>query len=354
MIKVLVIDDSAFMRRLFTKTINNDPELKVIDTARNGKKGLKKIKDLNPDVITLDVEMPVKNGLETLEEIVKMDNPVQVIMVSAVDNRETVLTALDLGAFDFIPKPSGSISLNIEDIKENLIQKLKTAAKYKGNGIKDESVIKNPEPVTYKKSDKKTRNKNSKTKKDFPIIAVGSSSGGPKALKKFITAFPNNFPGAIIIVQHMPAGFTKSLADRLNQESNINVKEAEENDELKPGLALIAPGGKHLEIKENGKITLNEKETKWGVRPCVDYMMQTLAPVYKENIIGVILTGMGHDGAEGMEAIKDFNGYGIVEDKSTALVYGMPSSTIKKGAYDKILPLNKIPVQIIDLIERRF
>ena len=353
MIKVLVIDDSAFMRRLFSKTINDDPELTVIDTARNGKTGLKKIKKLNPDVITLDVEMPIKNGIETLEEIVKMDNPVQVIMVSAVDNRETVLTALDLGAFDFIPKPSGSISLNIDDIKENLIQKLKTAAEYKGEKIKDNDKTKTPEPVTYKKS-KKTPSKTFKSKEGFPVIAVGSSSGGPKALKKFITAFPNNFPGGIIIVQHMPAGFTKSLADRLDQESNLNVKEAEENDSLKPGLALIAPGGKHLEIKTNGKITLNEKETKWGVRPCVDYMMQTLAPVYKDNIIGVILTGMGHDGAEGMEAIKKFDGYGIVEDKSTALVYGMPSSTIKKGAYDDILPLNKIPHQIIDLIERRF
>ena len=355
MIKVLVIDDSAFMRRLFTKTINDDSELKVIDTARNGEKGLEKIKKLNPDVITLDVEMPIKNGIETLEEIVKMDDPVPVIMVSAVDNRETVFNALDLGAFDFIPKPSGSISLNIDDIKENLIQKLKTAAKNKGNKIKDakkEDIT--PEPVTYEKSKTKTLHKTSTSKGDFPIIAVGTSSGGPKALKKFITAFPENFPGGIIIVQHMPAGFTKSLADRLDQESNLNVKEAQENDKLKPGSALLAPGGKHLEIKQTGKVTLNEKDTKWGVRPCVDYMMQTLAPVYKDNIIGVILTGMGHDGAEGMEAIKDFNGYGIVEDKSTALVYGMPSSTIKKGAYDEVLPLNKIPAQIISLIERRF
>lgn len=346
--KVLVIDDSAFMRRLFTKTINNDPELEVIDTARNGKKGLEKIKKLNPDVITLDVEMPVKNGIETLEEIVNMDDPVQVIMVSAVDNRETVLTALDLGAFDFIPKPSGSISLNIDDIKESLIQKLKTAAGYKGS--KSNENLTKPKPVTYKKSTKKIN----KTKGDFPIIAVGSSSGGPKALKKFITAFPNNFPGSIIIVQHMPAGFTKSLADRLDQESNLNVKEAEKNDTLEPGSTLIAPGGKHLEFDQNGKVTLNKKDTKWGVRPCVDYMMETLAPIYKDNIIGVILTGMGHDGAEGMEAIKKYNGYGIVEDKSTALVYGMPSSTIKKGAYDEILPLNEIPAQITKIIERRF
>lgn len=350
MIKVLVIDDSAFMRRLFTKTINNDSELKVIDTARNGKKGLAKINKLNPDVITLDVEMPVKNGIETLQEIVKMDKPPQVIMVSAVDNRETVLTALDLGAFDFIPKPSGSISLNIDDIKESLIQKLKTAADNKNNKIKDKDDIQNPKPVTYKKSKRKSK----KNKNDFPIIAVGSSSGGPKALKKFITAFPDNFPGAIIIVQHMPAGFTKSLADRLDQESKLNVKEAEENDTLKPGLTLIAPGGKHLEFDKNGKITLNKKDTKWGVRPCVDYMMETLAPIYQDNIIGVILTGMGHDGAEGMESIKKYNGYGIVEDKSTALVYGMPSSTIKKGAYDEILPLNEIPAQITDIIERSF
>ncbi len=352
MIKVLVIDDSAFMRRLYTNTINEDPNLNVIDTARNGQKGLEKIKELEPDVVTLDVEMPVKNGIQTLKEIVKMDKPVPVVMVSALDNRDTVMTALDLGAFDFIPKPSGSISLNIDDIKERLLEKLKAAADCKEKiGTKKQKNLSKIKPITRKIKTKKITNKRSK---DLPVIAIGSSSGGPKALKKFLTALPKDFPAALVIVQHMPPGFTESLAKRLDKQSKLTIKEAEENDKLKPGLALIAPGGKHLEIDKSGRTTLNKKDTKWGVRPCVDYMMTSLSSVFKEKIIGVILTGMGHDGAEGMKAIKNHNGYGIVEDKSTALVYGMPSTTIKKGAYDQILPLHEIPAKIIELIERRF
>ena len=348
MINVLVIDDSAFMRKLFTNTINEDPKLNVIDTARNGQKGLEKIKKLRPDVITLDVEMPKKNGIETLKEIVKMDKAVPVVMVSALDNRDTVMTALDLGAFDFIPKPSGSISLNIDDIKESLLEKLKTAAENSKNLSKNKN-------KACKKVKKITTNfKTKKKDNNFPVISIGCSSGGPKALKKFMEALPENFPAAMVIVQHMPPGFTNSLAQRLDQQSNVNVKEASENDSIKPGLALIAPGGKHLEVNDRGKIKLNEKPTKWGVRPCVDYMMTSIASVYKDNNIGVILTGMGHDGAEGMDAIKNYNGYGIVEDESTALVYGMPSTTIKKGAYDEILPLDEIPSRLIDIIERRY
>ncbi len=349
MIKVLVIDDSAFMRKLFTNTINKDSELEVIDTARNGKKGLEKIKELKPDVVTLDVEMPVKNGLETLKEIMNMKETVPVIMVSALDNRDTVMNALDLGAFDFIPKPSGSISLNIDDITDDLLQKLKIAVNSKDQ-LKNnkETKIK-----TIKKAFKK-KNKIKKSKENFPVIAVACSSGGPKALKKFIAAFPKNFPAAMVIVQHMPAGFTESLANRLDEKSNLNVKEAKEGDQVKIDQVLIAPGGKHLEVNNRGKVTLNKKDPKWGVRPSADYMMTTIAQLYKKDVIGVVLTGMGHDGAEGMEKIKENNGYGIVEDRSTALVYGMPSSTIKKGAYDEILPLNKIPQRLIELIERRY
>lgn len=348
MIKVLVVDDSAFMRKLFKNTINKDDQLKVIDTARNGKKGLEKIKELKPDVITLDIEMPVKDGIETLKEIVQTDNPVPVIMISALDNRDTVMNALDLGAFDFIPKPSGSISLNIDVITDSLLEKIKAAAKCKKK-VFSKSSKKKTEKIT---SISHTINKKKKNK--FPVIAIGCSSGGPKALKEFITTFPKDFPAGIVIVQHMPPGFTNSLAQRLDQQSHITVKEAEENDQIKSGHALIAPGGKHLEIDGRGRTKLNKKPTKWGVRPCADYMMESAAKIYREDTIGVILTGMGHDGAQGMKAIKDNNGYGIVEDKSTALVYGMPSATIEKNAYDEILPLTDIPSKIIKLIERRY
>ncbi len=341
MIKVLVVDDSAFMRQIFKKTINEDPELKVIETARNGSKALDLIPEIKPDVITLDVEMPVKNGIETLKKIMEFPEPIPVVMVSALNNKETVLKALEIGAFDFIPKPSGTISLNIDQITEQLIQKLKTAAKNKKIACDIEKIKTYPGTI------------DNKNNKDFPVIAIGCSSGGPKALKKLLSVFPGNFPAALVIVQHMPAGFTDSLARRLNQTSKVTVKEASEHDYIKKGVALIAPGDYHLTVNQNEKITLNQKPTKWGVRPCVDYMMSSIAQIYQERVIGVILTGMGHDGAQGMSNIKNYNGYGIVEDKSTALVYGMPATTIKKNVYDEIIPLDQIGFKIIEIIEGR-
>lgn len=342
MINVLVVDDSAFMRHIFKKTIEEEPDLKVIDIARNGNEALKKIRELNPDVVTLDIEMPEKNGLDTLIEIMRLPKPTPTIMVSALEGQETVLKALEIGAFDFIPKPSGSISLNIDDITADLIKKIRAAA----------NLHKIPTNVkTIKRYSEKILNTQ---KDDFPIIAIGTSSGGPKALKEILPVFPENLPAALLIVQHMPAGFTASLADRLNKESAITVKEAEENDQLKPGLALLAPGNYHMEVNSQGKIELNQQPPKWGVRPCVDYMLLSIAKNYKDRVLGVILTGMGHDGAEGMKEVKKNNGYGLVEDRSTALVYGMPGSTIEANAYDEILPLHQIPFRLIELLERRF
>ena len=342
MIKVLVADDSAFMRQTFKKTIDYDPELTVIATARNGRDALRKIKKLKPDIITLDVEMPKKDGIQTLKQIKDNYDDLPVIMISAVDNKKTVMKALELGAFDFIPKPSGNISLDIEEIKEQIINKIKAASNIKTvplSEAKDQQSTTAGQPPV------------SPAQKDYSLIAIGTSSGGPRALKYFIKQLPKNFPAALVIVQHMPEGFTASLARHLNQEAAFPIKEAEEGDEVQPGKGLLAPGNYHLEINKHGKIELNQKKKKWGVRPCIDYMMTSAARVFQEHVIGVILTGMGHDGARGMEEIKKFNGYGIVESRETALVYGMPSSTIKKEAYDTILPLDKIPKTLIQLLK---
>ena len=347
MIKVMIVDDSAFMRKLFKDSIEKDIKLNVIETARNGKDALKKIKDNKPDVITLDIEMPIKDGLTTLKEINKNYPEIPVIMVSALDNRDTVMKALEIGAFDFIPKPSGSISLNIDDIIDELQEKIKVSINAENNQKKSPL-----EDFKLKKSIKKKIENTSFTDTNFPIIAIGSSSGGPKALKDVLTAFPTDFPGAITIVQHMPAGFTTSLAKRLNQQSNLHVKEAKHGDKLKPGHVLIAPGDYHLSFNSEGEAELDQRPKNWGVRPCADYMLKSLASNYQKRIIGVILTGMGHDGGEGMTDIKKHGGYGIVEAKSTALVYGMPGTTIKAGAYDKILPRYEIPAHIIKLIDK--
>ncbi|MFW6381330.1 MAG: protein-glutamate methylesterase/protein-glutamine glutaminase [Bacillota bacterium] len=341
MINVLVVDDSAFMRQVFKRRINQESDMKTVDIARNGQQALELIEKHDPDVVTLDIEMPVKNGLETLKQIRETEKPLSVIMVSALDNKQTVIRALELGAFDFIPKPSGSISLDVEKIMDQLLTKIRAAARAENRTQKIKTLTAQyPKQVEY-------------TGEKFPVIAIGSSSGGPRALKELISVFPAEFPGAFIIVQHMPAGFTSSLAHHLDLASCIKVREAAENDRIKPGTALLAPGDYHLEINQHGRVKLNQQQPEWGVRPCVDYMMIPVARVFRDRVIGVILTGMGHDGARGMKEIKEYNGYGIVEDKSTALVYGMPSSTIDKGAYDDILPLDQIGFKIIEIIERR-
>src|SRR5690554_1366959 len=342
MIKVLVVDDAPFMRMIFKQVIEKDSELKVISHAENGQIALEKIKEIKPDVITLDIDMPVKNGLETLRDIMSFPEPIPCIMVSALDDKETVLKALDLGAFDFIAKPSKPHTSNIEEIKDKLIKQIKAAASVQ-NATKDiEPIITFDEDNLLKISDK------------YPIIAIGSSSGGPRALNKILPVFPANFPAAIVIVQHMPRGFTNSLAKRLNQESAITVKEASQNDRLKPGQALIAPGGFHLEINDKETVNLNKTPPIHSVRPAVDIMMTSLAQNFKDRVIGVILTGMGTDGAEGMKIIKENKGYGIIEDRSTAMVYGMPQAVEKAGAYDEIAPIHQIPSRLIKVIERCF
>ncbi|MFW6267383.1 MAG: protein-glutamate methylesterase/protein-glutamine glutaminase [Halanaerobium sp.] len=335
MYKVLICDDSAFMRKIFSDTIAKDAELEVAATAYNGQDALHKLKKIDVDLLMLDVEMPKLNGLETLEIVKEKYPEIPVIMVSALDNRETVFRALELGAFDFIPKPSGSISLNIDSIKEELLLKLKAAAD-SSRGL-DNSRVK-------KKAIKQSGG--------FPIVAVGSSSGGPRALNKLFADIGDNSPAAFVIVQHMPAGFTETLAERLNNISGLEIKEAAEGDRLRPGRGLLAPGDYHLEIDEQGRVRLNQKERLHGVRPCVDYMMQSIADHFSgERLLGVILTGMGHDGAEGMSAIVNKGGYGIIESKETALVYGMPSAAAKAGAYHEIKRIDQIGKRITEIVE---
>ncbi len=333
MIKVIICDDSAFMRKIFSDTVESDSEFTVLATAYNGQNLLDKLEKEKPDLIMLDIEMPVLNGLQTLKIVKEKYPEIPVIMVSALDNSETVFKALDIGAFDFIPKPDGSISLNIDSIKEELLIKLKAAYQSKKGKI--------AKPLKIRKR-----------VKDFPIVAIGTSSGGPKALSKLLSGIPDNFPAAFVIVQHMPAGFTKTLAARLDRLSGLNIKEAEAGDKLKKGHALLAPGDYHLEINNIGQVKLNQNPKEHGVRPSVDYMLKSLAKNFNgERITAVILTGMGHDGAVGMEELTNDGAYGIIEAKESALVYGMPSSTAAKGAYNEILNINEIAKRLIEIVE---
>lgn len=332
-LRVLVVDDSAFMRKIIADIINSDPLLEVVGTAVDGIDALEKIAKLKPDVITLDVNMPRMDGLTTLKHIMER-NPLPVVMLSNVtqEGAEITFKALKMGAIDYVPKPSGELSLDIHKIKTEIIDKIKNAANAKitihEHKTQTVSTVKRPQKFKQK------------------IITIGASTGGPPAIEDILLQLPANVP-PILIVQHMPVGFTKLFAQRLNSLTNFTVKEAEEGDAIVPGQALIAPGGHHMIVTKEGKIHLDDGPPLHSVKPAVDPMMETAAEVYKAETIGIILTGMGRDGALGMKRIKKFGGTTIAQDESTCTVFGMPKAAIEEGCVDKVLPLSRIPQEII-------
>ncbi|HZK42812.1 MAG TPA: chemotaxis response regulator protein-glutamate methylesterase [Syntrophomonadaceae bacterium] len=352
-VKVLVVDDSAFMRKVITDIINNDPHLEVIGKARDGRDAIKKIKELRPDVVTMDIEMPGLDGLSALA-IIMEEIPVPTIMLSSltkIDAGQTV-KALSLGAVDFITKPSGQISLDIDIVKDEIIEKIKTAAGTKKN-LQNFSIIGNfVEDKTTKKDSVIDEKKLLKK-----IVVIGTSTGGPKALHQVIPNLPKNIDAAILIVQHMPPGFTKSLAERLDSISNIRVKEAEDNEVIVPGCAYIAPGDYHLFVKAKDifktkhlYVSLNQLPPFGGHRPSADLMFSSVVEQFWGHTIGVIMTGMGRDGAEGLAQIKDHGGLTIAEHESSCIVYGMPKAAVQTDKVDEVVPLENISEKILQLL----
>lgn len=355
-IRVLVVDDSAFMRKVISNILNQDKEIEVISTARNGQDAIEKVERLRPDVVTLDNEMPVLDGLDALAHIMKQC-PTPVIMLSAVvgESAEVTLTALEYGAVDIIQKPSGSISLDIDEMADEMRSKVKTAAKVdlKKLGFTAEHVKEGGTGITSRRSDIKATLK-PRRRLSKKLLAIGSSTGGPRALDHVITRLPADLPAAVLVVQHMPAGFTKSLAQRLNSHSALTVREAKEGDVVHEGLVLVAPGGYHMEIvqkKINGitqeVVALNQEPREQGVRPAVDVLFRSIASIYGSNILSVILTGMGRDGADGAEVIKKYGGRVIVEDEMSCVVYGMPKAIVERDLADAILPLERMSEEIV-------
>ncbi|ADH99271.1 protein-glutamate methylesterase/protein-glutamine glutaminase [Salisediminibacterium selenitireducens] len=357
MIKVLVVDDSAFMRKMLSDMLSSHPDITVVDKARNGRDGLEKIEQHKPDVVTLDVEMPVMTGIEALEEIMKTTRT-PAIMVSSVtkEGAETTMRAMELGAFDFIAKPSGAISLDIDKVKDDLIEKVLHASKVSRKKL-------TPAP---KRTDEKPKRIERIQRPDFSlepgpsgkrevlgktIVAIGTSTGGPKALQRVLTALPENFPFPIIIVQHMPKGFTRSLSERLNSLSAISVKEAEEGDILKKGVAYIAPGGYHLKVRRAGTsvgIHLDQSPLVNGHRPSVDAMFFSLADLHPERVIAVVMTGMGSDGKQGLIRLKQLSKTkAIAESERTSVVFGMPKAAIDTHFVDSVKDLEDISSEIL-------
>lgn len=345
--RVVVVDDSAFMRRFISDLLHADSNLEVIATAINGIDAVQKVKALKPDVVTMDIEMPEMDGLTALQTIMK-ECPTPVVMLS---NRtkigaEATVTALQFGAVDFVAKPSGNISLDLEKIQDELISKVKIAAQAYKRVVR---------LVSHTGKTDRKRSSDAGGILDtglFPqrIVAIGTSTGGPRALQAVLSKLPENLPAALVIVQHMPAGFTKSLAERLNGISRLEVVEAMDGDELVAGKALIAPGDKHLKIKRIGDrlyAKLSVEPPVGGLRPSIDKMMESLIHC-NVPLLGVLLTGMGQDGVEGLKKIKAANGYTIAEDESTCIVYGMPRAAVENACVDKVVPLHLVSQAIAD------
>lgn len=318
------------MLRILEDIFRTDPEISVVGLARDGEEALEKIARLRPDVVTMDIEMPRMTGLTAVRRIMKT-NPLPVVMISALTQREAQLTlmALEFGAVDYVPKPSGSISLNMDIMSEELISKVKMAASANLKPLKPVD----PEGVFLEKSSDK-------------VISIAASTGGPPAISEILKSFPAEIP-PVLIVQHMPKGITKLFAERLKDACKLQVKEAEEGDKVVAGQALIAPGGFHMVVTKDRRVCLTEDAPVNYVRPSADVMMSSMAKVYGSKCIGVILTGMGSDGARGLKAIKENGGFTIAQDEQTSVVFGMPRVAAQMGYVDRVVPLDLIPKVIM-------
>jgi two-component system, chemotaxis family, protein-glutamate methylesterase/glutaminase len=342
-IKILIVDDSAFARLAISREVSSLGGIEVVDFARNGYEALEKIKRLKPDVVTLDIEMPDLNGLQTLEKIMS-ECPTPVVMISSLTGTGTEATigALEAGAVDFFLKHTLANPIGGGDEADTLKNKIITASKAKLT--RHEAGLSS---LTVRaKLPKTTGNRQLASS----VVMIGSSTGGPKALYQVVPALPADLPAAVLIVQHMPPGFTGSLANRLDQLSGLVVKEAAIGDVLYNGAAYIARGGFHMVVEEGGFITLNQNPAVCGVRPSVDVTMQSLPGVFGSAVLGVVLTGMGSDGTNGSKHIKRNGGRIIAEDESTCVVWGMPKSVAEAGYADLVLPLPRIANAVAGMI----
>ncbi|MDP3150699.1 MAG: chemotaxis response regulator protein-glutamate methylesterase [Ignavibacteria bacterium] len=349
-IKVLIVDDSAFMRKSISIMVESDKDIEVIATARDGEEGYNLAKTLKPDIITLDIEMPKMDGLTALKKIMK-DCPTSVLMVSSLtsEGAEATLKALEYGAVDFIPKELSYVNVNIIKVKEDLIRKIKEIVRHKllKEGLIRLRRIKNDDASPA--STTVTINKVI-PKMGFRAIVLGVSTGGPLSLQKVIPKLSKKINVPMFIVQHMPPKFTKSLADRLNGMSEVEVKEAEANEPVRNNVVYFAPGGFHLGVKKNsmGQIVIDISEFPNTTlhRPSVDVMMESVINAYGKHTLGIIMTGMGKDGLEGIKMLKNLGGYCIAQNAESCIVYGMPKAVVDYGCADIISPLEKIADEI--------
>lgn len=349
-IRVLVVDDSAFMRRVISDIINTQPGMEVVGKAHDGADAMEKIRELHPDVVTMDIEMPNMDGLTAVKKIMEI-NPLPIIMLSSLtrNGAEQTMKALNLGAVDFIAKPSSNLAVDIDIIKGDIVRKIIVAAGTKKK-LKNSYIIENivhSEKSTVNKVVNRTGNLNK-------LVLIGTSTGGPKALHQVIPKFPADLDAAILVVQHMPPGFTRSLAERLDSLSNLKVKEAEHMEPVLTGCVYIAPGDYHLTLIGNRKdllINLTRTRPRGGHRPSVDEMFFSAAGQFWSQMVCVIMTGMGHDGSAALSGLREKGARIIAEDQSTCIVYGMPKTAVETGMVESVVPLEKITDEIIRMLK---
>jgi len=348
MIRVLVVDDSAFMRNALTKMLSSDPEITIVGTAWNGLDAIEKVAQLKPDLVTMDVEMPRMDGIEALRRIMAT-NPVPVIMVSSLtaEGARSTLDALELGAVDFVPKNLSDLAVNIVKVREILIEKVKQI----GGRVPGRRMPFRPAPAPATPAPVRS---SYRTERRIGIVAIATSTGGPKALQDVIPKLPKDLSVPVIVVQHMPPAFTGPFAHRLNEISGLTVKEAEEGEPLRPGVVLVAPGRGHLSVRRTRSgecvATVSENRPDLIYRPSADVMMSSVAEAYPGRAIGVILTGMGNDGEKGMRAIKSSGGRTLAQDEATCVVYGMPRAVVEAGLADKVVPIEEVAGEIVNAV----
>lgn len=366
-IRVLIVDDSAFMRKVLQSILTADPALEVCGEARDGKDAVEKTEALQPDVITMDINMPHVDGLQATE-IIMSKNPKPIVIVSSEsrDGADITLKALELGAIDFVAKPSSGIDLDMNSVRDELVRKLKLAAKVRvvrtavrsklQQEIASSAPRTEPAPpavavssgaaaapaLARQPAPPPAAPPIAKINGRFPVVVVAASTGGPQTMMNFIPRFPRDFAGAVLLVQHMPGTFTSQFSQQLAEIAQIRVKEAEQGELLQPGMLYVCPGSHHLRVTQTGRITLDDGPRISGYRPCADVTMETVAQFAGPMSIGVVLTGMGNDSARGVTLIKDAGGHVIAQDEATSIIFGMPAEAIKTGAVDQVLPIDSV------------
>jgi two-component system chemotaxis response regulator CheB len=367
-VSVLVVDDSGFFRKRLTEILNASGNIRVVGAATNGREGVEMAQKLNPDVITMDYEMPVMDGITAVKEIMRQ-RPVPVLMFSSLtyEGARVTLDALEAGAVDFLPKNFEEIARDSSQLQEVLRQRILDVARSKPKApsrAEDRPAARtesSPAAATRQQAPRQTAERPETPRasgrrtpaRHYSVVAIGTSTGGPIALQQVLTRLPASFPVPIILVQHMPASFTKAFADRLNSLCQIEVRQAEDGDTLKPGLALLAPGGKQMMIENRGgqgRIRVLPGDERLNYKPCVDVTFGSLARSFPGKTLGVVLTGMGSDGKEGCRMMKEGGSIVWSQDEKTSVIYGMPMAVAKAGLSDEVLALGDVGARLVEAV----